>query len=163
MKLSTPHINRNDITSITSVMRTGWISTSAKVVNDFEKRLSNFCQTKYSVALNSGTSAIHLGLRILGVDNNCEVIDPSLTFIATVNPILYLGAKPIIFDVDEYHNLKIEDVISFIENQSPVELIAIGIGHDVTRYYKKAVTLTDAEHLAGAMTEQLADLFDENV
>ena len=66
MKLSTPHINRNDITSITSVMRTGWISTSAKVVNDFEKRLSNFCQTKYSVALNSGTSAIHLGLRILG-------------------------------------------------------------------------------------------------
>ena len=53
-------------------------------------------------------------------------------------------------------------IINFIENQSPVELIAIGIGHDVTRYYKKAVTLTDAEHLAGAMTEQLADLFDEN-
>ncbi len=54
-------------------------------------------------------------------------------------------------------------VINFIENHSPVELIAIGIGHDVTRYYKKAVTLTDAEHLAGAMTEQLADLFDENI
>ena len=54
-------------------------------------------------------------------------------------------------------------IINFIENQSPVELIAIGIGHDVTRYYKKAVTLTDAEHLAGAMTEQLADLFDENL
>ena len=54
-------------------------------------------------------------------------------------------------------------IINFIENQSPIELIAIGIGHDVTRYYKKAVTLTDAEHLAGAMTEQLADLFDENV
>ncbi len=54
-------------------------------------------------------------------------------------------------------------IINFIENQSPVELIAIGIGHDVTRYYKKAVTLTDAEHLAGAMTEQLADLFDENI
>ena len=46
MKLSSPHDNRNDITSITSVMRTGWISTSAKVVNDFEKRLSKFCQTK---------------------------------------------------------------------------------------------------------------------
>ena len=56
-----------------------------------------------------------------------------------------------------------DTAINFIENQSPVELIAIGIGHDVTRYYKKAVTLTDAEHLAGAMTEQLADLFDENV
>ncbi len=56
----------------------------------------------------------------------------------------------------------LKNVISYIENKSPVELIAIGIGHDVTRYYKKAVTLTDAEHLAGAMTEQLANLFDEN-
>ena len=56
----------------------------------------------------------------------------------------------------------LKNVISYIENKSPVELIAIGIGHDVTRYYKKAVTLTDAEHLAGAMTEHLADLFDEN-
>ena len=42
-----------------------------------------------------------------------------------------------------------------------VQLLAIGIGHDVTRYYKKAVTITDAEQLAGAMTEQLADLFEE--
>ena len=58
--------------------------------------------------------------------------------------------------------LDLKQIVNFIENQSPVELIAIGIGHDVTRYYKKAVTLTDAEHLAGAMTEQLADLFDEN-
>ncbi len=55
----------------------------------------------------------------------------------------------------------LKNVISFIENRSPVEIIAIGIGHDVTRYYRKAVTLTDAEHLAGAITEQLADLFDE--
>ena len=45
---------------------------------------------------------------------------------------------------------------------SPVEVVAIGIGHDVTRYYDKAVTLTDAEQLGGALTEQLADLFNEN-
>lgn len=50
-------------------------------------------------------------------------------------------------------------VIDEIENRSPVELLAIGIGHDVTRYYRRAVTLVDAEELAGAMTEQLADLF----
>ena len=60
-----------------------------------------------------------------------------------------------------YLEQHLKNVISYIENKSPVELMAIGIGHDVTRYYKKAVTLTDAEHLAGAMTEQLADLFDE--
>ena len=52
-------------------------------------------------------------------------------------------------------------IIEDIENHSPVELLAIGIGHDVTRYYKRAVTIVDAEELAGAMTEQLADLFEE--
>ena len=50
--------------------------------------------------------------------------------------------------------------IDIIENQSPVELIAIGIGHDVTHHYHRAVTITDAEQLGGAMTEQLAALFD---
>ena len=50
-------------------------------------------------------------------------------------------------------------VIELIENRSPVELLAIGIGHDVTRYYRRAVTIVDAEELAGAMTEQLASLF----
>ena len=50
---------------------------------------------------------------------------------------------------------------NYIENKSPVELLAIGIGHDVTRYYSRAVTLTDAEQLGGAVTEQLANLFEE--
>ena len=118
MKLSVPHIKNSDIKSIKDVMKSGWISTSADVVDDFEKRVSSFCKTKFSVVLNSGTSAIHLGLKVLGVNKNCEVIVPSITFIATVNPILYLGAKPIIFDVDQYHNLKIEDVINFIKTQT---------------------------------------------
>jgi cobaltochelatase CobT len=52
-------------------------------------------------------------------------------------------------------------VIEEIEQRSPVELIAIGIGHDVTRYYRRAVTIVDAEELGGAMTEKLAELFDE--
>jgi cobaltochelatase CobT len=52
-------------------------------------------------------------------------------------------------------------VIEQIETRSPVELLAIGIGHDVTRYYRKAVTIVDADELAGAMTEQLAALFED--
>jgi perosamine synthetase len=118
MKLSVPHIDKSDISHVKDVLKSEWISTSSKTVNMFEKNLSNFCKTKFSVALNSGTSAIHLGLKVLGVDKNTEVIVPSLTFIATVNPILYLGASPIILDVDEYHNLKIKDVINFIENKT---------------------------------------------
>ena len=118
MKLSVPHIDNSDIRSINTVLKSQWISTSSKKIDMFEDRIAKFCNSKYSIALNSGTSAIHLGLKILGVDNNTEVIVPSLTFIATVNPILYLGAKPIIFDVDSYHNLKIKDVIDFIKNQT---------------------------------------------
>jgi cobaltochelatase CobT len=52
-------------------------------------------------------------------------------------------------------------VIEMIEGRSPVQLIAIGIGHDVTRYYRRAVTIMDAEQLGGTMIEQLAGLFDE--
>ena len=53
------------------------------------------------------------------------------------------------------------DVINFIETSTPIELTAIGIGHDVTRYYKRAVTINDAEELGGTMMQNLTDLFDE--
>jgi len=60
-----------------------------------------------------------------------------------------------------YLERHLRQVIGWIETRSPVELIAIGIGHDVTRYYKRAVTIMDAEQLGGAMVEQLAGLFEE--
>jgi cobaltochelatase CobT len=60
-----------------------------------------------------------------------------------------------------YLERHLRQVIEEIETRSPVELLAIGIGHDVTRYYRRAVTVTDAEELAGVMTEKLAELFDE--
>jgi cobaltochelatase CobT len=60
-----------------------------------------------------------------------------------------------------YLERHLRKVIGEIENKSPVELIAIGIGHDVTRYYRRAVTIVDVEQLGGAMTEQLASLFEE--
>ncbi len=60
-----------------------------------------------------------------------------------------------------YLERHLRGIIELIETRSPVELLAIGIGHDVTRYYRRAVTIVDAEELAGAMTEQLASLFGE--
>lgn len=60
-----------------------------------------------------------------------------------------------------YLEKHLREVIDYIENRSSVELLAIGIGHDVTRYYERAVTIVDAEQLGGAMTEKLAELFDE--
>jgi len=61
-----------------------------------------------------------------------------------------------------YLEKHLRQVIAMIQERSPVELLAIGIGHDVTRYYERAVTITDAEQLGGAVMTQLADLFDEN-
>jgi cobaltochelatase CobT len=59
-----------------------------------------------------------------------------------------------------YLERHLREVIAEIETKSPVQLIAIGIGHDVTRYYNRAVTIMDADQLAGAMMEQLATLFE---
>jgi cobaltochelatase CobT len=61
-----------------------------------------------------------------------------------------------------YLERHLREVISYIEVRSPVELLAIGIGHDVTRYYRRAVTITDVEQLGGAVVGQLTDLFDED-
>ena len=61
-----------------------------------------------------------------------------------------------------YLEQHLKSVIELIENRSPIELLAIGIGHDVTRYYQRALTITDVDQLGGAVTSQLADLFDED-
>ena len=65
-------------------------------------------------------------------------------------------------NIGNYLEKHLRDVIHYIENRSPVELVAVGIGHDVTRYYRRAVTIVDAEQLGGTMMNQLADLFDED-
>ncbi len=64
-------------------------------------------------------------------------------------------------NTSNYLEAHLRQVIEYIETKSPVELLAIGIGHDVTRYYRRAVTIVDAEQLGGAMTDKLAELFDE--
>ena len=76
---------------------------------------------------------------------------------APVDDSAHLSVNP-----GNYLERHLRHVIADIETHSPIELLAIGIGHDVTRYYKRAVTIVDAEELAGAMTEQLASLFAEN-
>ncbi|MDB5690557.1 MAG: cobalt chelatase large subunit, partial [Sphingomonas bacterium] len=60
-----------------------------------------------------------------------------------------------------YLEKHLRQVIGWIETKSPVQLVAIGIGHDVTRYYSRAVTIMDAEQLGGTMVEQLASLFED--
>jgi len=91
-------------------------------------------------------SGRHEARKILMVISDGAPVDDSTL---SVNPANYL----------EKH---LRDVIAMVERKKQVELLAIGIGHDVTRYYHRAVTITDVEQLAGAMTEQLAALFDSD-
>lgn len=70
------------------------------IIDDFEKEICTITGSSYAVALNSGTSAIHLGLKLLGVGKGDIVICPTFTYIASVNPVLYLGAEPVFVDCE---------------------------------------------------------------
>ena len=110
-ELSKPFLNHDEIKLVSKSIKSGWISTSGKDVKKFEQAINKKFNSKYAVAINSGTSAVHLSLRTIGVASGDEVLVSSLTFVATINPILYLGAKPIFFDVNEKFELNIKDII----------------------------------------------------
>ena len=105
--LHNPSINKLDINNVSKTLKSGWVSTSGKIITDFEKKISNKLGIKYCVALNSGTSSLHLALKAVGVKKNDEVIVPTVTFIAPVNAIKYNKAYPIFMDVDKYLNIDI--------------------------------------------------------
>ena len=77
-----------------------FVSSVGKFVDEFEEMVARFSGAKYAVATSNGTSALHIGLKLVGVDGSCEVITQPLTFVATVNAISYCNAKPIFVDVD---------------------------------------------------------------
>ena len=77
-----------------------FVSIVGPFVPEFEEKFANYLNIKRAVSTQSGTAAIHMALYELGIEIDDEVIVPALTFIATVNPILYVGAKPVIVDVD---------------------------------------------------------------
>ena len=94
--LSPPHMGGTEQDYIAQAFQDNWIAPIGPQINLFENRLADFLGENTQVAaLQSGTAAIHLGLQLLGVQNGDEVLCQSLTFVASVNPILYLGATPV--------------------------------------------------------------------
>ncbi len=116
--LNEPNIKKNSKKYIYDCLNTNWVSTSGIYLQIFKKKIKNFTNSRYVTLTNSGSSALHLALKIAGVTKNTEVICPSMTFIAPINAILYCGGSPIFFDCDESHNLKINDVINFLEKRT---------------------------------------------
>lgn len=96
--LSPPHLGRHELNYLHKAIEDNWVAPVGPNLDGFERDLCQYTGARHCVALSSGTAAIHLGLRLLGVGPGDEVIVPSFTFVATANPVLYLGARPVFVD-----------------------------------------------------------------
>ena len=100
------------------------------------------------------------GEALIWAHNRIVVRQEQRKVLMVISDGLPVDNSTLLVNPSNYLEQHLKYAIDIIENQSPVELIAIGIGHDVTHHYHRAVTITDAEQFGGAMTEQLAALFD---
>ena len=98
--LSIPHLDGNEWAYVKDCLDTGWISSAGAYVSRFETAVAAFSGSAYGVACMNGTAGLHLGLRLLGVGHGDLVLLPNITFIASANAVAYLGAEPVLVDVD---------------------------------------------------------------
>lgn len=99
--LSAPHLAGGEILALARAIGSNWISGVGPEVDAFEEEFACAVGSGHALATASGTAALHLALRVLGVDRGDEVFVSTLTFCASVNPILYLGARPVFVDSEE--------------------------------------------------------------
>jgi len=128
---SRPCFSDRDLEEIASkvhdVLRSGWL-TSGPLVGKFEEQFADFVGTKFAVALNSGTAALHSILLALGIGEGDEVIVPTNTFVATANVALYVGAKPVFVDSDpETFNISPKDIENKISKKTKA-IIVVHLG-----------------------------------
>ena len=98
--LSVPHLTGNATKYLSECIETGYVSTVGPFVDRFEEALASYCGVRYAVATTSGTSALHLALICCGLEKDQEVLAPTCSFVASVNPIRYCSAWPLLVDVD---------------------------------------------------------------
>ncbi|HEH4850468.1 TPA: aminotransferase LegC [Campylobacter jejuni] len=97
----------------------GFVSSVGEFVTRFEEALKEKTKARFVIATNTGTAALHIALLANGIDENCEVITQSISFVATANAIAYTGAKPIFLDIDENTlSLSPKALEHFLENQT---------------------------------------------
>jgi dTDP-4-amino-4,6-dideoxygalactose transaminase len=96
--LSPPHLSGTEMKYIQEAFETNWVAPLGPNVDAFEREIASYIGVNGTAAVSSGTAAIHLALSLLGVKKGDTVFCSSLTFVATANPILYQGAKPVFID-----------------------------------------------------------------
>lgn len=99
--LSVPNFKGNELAYVTHAVETEWVSTGGSYVDQFEENIAAYCGAAGAVSCQNGTSGLHTSLLLCGVQAGEEVIVPTLTFIAAVNPVRYIGAEPVFMDCDD--------------------------------------------------------------
>ncbi len=148
--LSTPHIGDRELEFVKEAFDTNWIAPVGPNIDAFEKEFCRVVGSQHAAAVSSGTAALHLALKLVGVTTGDEVFCSTFTFIASANPITYLGAKPVFIDSDR---------ISW--NMSPILLEKALIERAKIGNLPKAVVLV---HLYGQSADieailQICDLY----
>ncbi|WP_246153053.1 LegC family aminotransferase [Oryzomonas rubra] len=119
--LSVPSLKGNEWNYVKECLDTGWVSTAGKYVERFEEEFSSFVGSPHAVACVNGTAALQVALRVVGVLPGDEVIVPTLTFIAPVNAVNYLGAAPVFMDCDDFYNIDVEKTIDFLRDETEIQ------------------------------------------
>jgi dTDP-4-amino-4,6-dideoxygalactose transaminase len=152
-----PVIDEETIAGVAEVLRSGWI-TSGPQVRQFEAELSAYCDGRPVRALNSGTAALELGLRLAGIGPGDEVITSPLSWVATANVILTVGARPVFVDVDPAtRNIDLARVEAAVtpRTRAVIPVYLAGLPVDLDRLYATAAkhglrVLEDAAQAFGA-------------
>ena len=135
-----PSIDEETIAGVVEVLRSGWITSGPKV-KEFEAELSRFVGGRPVRSLNSGTAALEIGLRLAGVGPGDEVITTPLSWVATSNVVLALGARPVFVDVDAAtRNIDLECVEAAVtkKTRAIVPVYLAGLPVDIDRLYALA-------------------------
>lgn len=156
--ISKPTLTREDRREILKCFDSSWISSKSPYVAKFEKRFSSLVAgTKYGAAVNSGTSAIFLALKSLGIGQGDEVIIPTLTMIATVNAVKWTGATPVLIDSTSENdwNMSVEEFQKKISKKTkaviPVHLYGYPCAMDEITKIAKSNNIFVIEDAAEAM------------
>jgi perosamine synthetase len=115
--LSVPHLKGNEQKYVAECLESNWISSAGEFVNRFEQEMAAFVGSSFAVACTSGSSALHISLLLAGVRPDDEVLVPTVTFIAPVNAIRYVGASPVFMDCDDTLNMDAEKVAHFLNEE----------------------------------------------
>ena len=137
--VNTPLINNKDALSVAKTIKSGWISSEGPSVKEFENKIAKFLDRKFGCAVSSGTAALEIAIRSLGLKKNDEVIMPSFTIISNAMAIVKSSAKPILVDVNlNTWNIKIEDIEKKITKKTKCLMIPhiYGLANDMDKILK---------------------------